>query len=176
MGAEPENVTIPWPLNGTYKIQLIGTADGTYTLNLTLFTNSSASVTQTFTGTIATGAIYEYTLNISGQTLSAKPNSTDDLKQLKTLINSLLSSVFDDRIMIASNLKKALLNKINEVILKVEAGNYTDAINKLLYDIRAKMDGDSTAKDWITDQTTQLKLCIIIDHIIESIKILQENN
>ena len=69
-----------------------------------------------------------------------------------------------------------MFNKIDEVILKIQAGNYTDAINKLFHDIRAKMDGDSTAEDWIIDPEVQFALCVIIDHIISNTEILQESD
>jgi hypothetical protein len=65
LGTEPENITIPWPLKGIYHIQLIGTADGPYTLNVTLFTDSSTYTTQTFTGTISQQEKRYYSAQIS---------------------------------------------------------------------------------------------------------------
>ena len=110
-------------------------------------------------------SIFEYALYKNWQ----------ELEHLKEFIDGLPDGSFD-KPKLASQRKKALFNKIDEVVLKVAAGNYTDAISKLFHDIRAKMDGDSTAQDWIIDSVTQFKLCVIIDHIIESITILREES
>ncbi|MEM3616896.1 MAG: LamG-like jellyroll fold domain-containing protein [Candidatus Bathyarchaeia archaeon] len=75
LDTEPESVVIPWPLNGTYVIQLIGIADGSYTLNLTLSTDSSTFMTQTFSGTITNGSIQTFTADIA--TLNFKLYSWD---------------------------------------------------------------------------------------------------
>jgi len=66
----PESVTIPWPLDGTYVIQLIGIADGPYTLNLTLSTNSSTLITQTFSGTITNGSIQTFTVDTTASSFT----------------------------------------------------------------------------------------------------------
>ena len=119
------------------------------------------------------GAVYAYDINIVDEMIRVDPNPVAELEHPKEFIDGLPDDAFDQSIRRASHLKKALFNKIDEVILKVEAGNYTDAVNKLFHDIRAKMDGDSTPKDWIIDPQTQSDLCVIIDHIISSIETLQ---
>jgi len=168
-------VLIEDPLVGNYVVMLIGTASGTYSVTTELVTPQE-TITQTFTGETVEGAIYVYNITITDEAMTAKPDPIAELNQLKIFLNGLPSSVFDERIMSASKMKKVLSSKIDEIIVKVQVGNYTQAIDKLRYDIRAKMDGDSTARDWIIDPATQFKLCIIIDHIIESIRIPQENN
>jgi hypothetical protein len=62
---EPESIVIHWPLDGTFLIQLIGTADGPYTLNFTLSTDSSTFITQTFSGTITNGSVQTFTADIA---------------------------------------------------------------------------------------------------------------
>jgi len=162
----------------TYALHVIGTGGGTYTLEI-IWRNETGAISTIWesTGTITKDATFAYTISATPTTAPVfKPDPVAELKQLKTLIDSLPRSVFNEKIMSASKMEKVLSSKIDEIIMKVEAGNYSQAIDKLRYDIRAKMDGDSTATDWIIDPTTQYKLCIIIDHIIESIKILQENS
>ena len=38
--------------------------------------------------------------------------------------------------------------------------------------VLAKMDGDSTAEDWITDLKAQQELCTMIDRLIDYLEIL----
>jgi len=70
LDADSENIVIPWPLDGTYLIQLIGTADGSYMLNLTLWTNSSTTLTQTVSGTITNGSIQTFTAKLAASSFS----------------------------------------------------------------------------------------------------------
>jgi len=172
-GTEPQMITIPYPLPGVYIVDIIGTGMGTYTLTMEFVAPDGSITTGTYTGEIVQGAFYVYTASLTYEEIVTSPNPTADLEHLKEFINGLPANSFD-KPKLASQRKNALFNKIDEVILKVEAGNYTDAINKLFHDIRAKMDGNSTAKDWITDPQTQVRLCVIIDHIISSIETLQQ--
>jgi hypothetical protein len=173
-GSEPQVISIPNPLDGNYVVLLIGTATGTYSLTTELILPEE-TVTQTYTGETVEGAIYVYSVTLGDGVMTVDPDPIAELEHLKEFIDGLPGDSFD-KPKLASQRKNALFNKIDEVILKVEAGNYTDAVNKLFHDIRAKMDGDSTAQDWIIDPTAQFSLCIIIDHIISNIEILQEKS
>lgn len=126
-----------------------------------------------FTDEIVKGAVYAYNIQVIEDTITVIPDPVTELEHFKEFVTGLPDDVFD-KPQLSEQRKRALCNKIDEVIEKVKVGNYTNAVNKLLYDIRAKMDGDSTAEDWITDQITQFKLCIIIDHIILSIELLKK--
>jgi hypothetical protein len=169
---QPQVVSISEPLYGNYVVLLIGTATGPYSLTTELILPEGI-VSQTFTGETVEGAVYVYNVNIAEEVITSNPDAMAELEHLKEFIDGLPDEAFD-KPKLASQRKNALFSKIDEVILKVEADNYTDAINKLFHDIRAKMDADSTAQDWIIDPETQIKLCVIIDHIISNIKTLQE--
>jgi hypothetical protein len=65
--------------------------------------------------------------------------------------------------------KKALSEKLEEVRLMIEAGEYEEAIDKLKHDIRAKADGSlggNPRNDWITDEAAQEEICAMIDELI----------
>ncbi len=123
---------------------------------------------------IVEGATYVYTVNTVEEVIVIEPDPMSELEHLKEFVDGLPDDSFDQSVRRASHTKKALFSKIDDAILKVEAGNYTDAVNKLLHDIRAKMDGDHTAEDWIVHPETQFDLCVIVDHIISSIETLQQ--
>jgi len=170
---ESQYCAIPNPEAGNYIIELVGTGQGSYSLDIALTLGGMTINEQTLSGNIVEGAVYVYTVNIAEEVMTLKPDPATELGHLKTFINTLPSKCFYQP-KLANYLKNALSCKIDEVILKIKAGNYTDAINKLAHDIRAKMDGDPTAQDWIIDPTAQFKLCIIVDHIISNIQTLQE--
>ncbi|MEM2477693.1 MAG: hypothetical protein QXF13_01475 [Thermoproteota archaeon] len=71
-----------------------------------------------------------------------------------------------------TEVKKALSNKIDAVIKMVEKDAYHGAINKLMNDILAKMDGDPKPKDWIINSIAQVSLKRHIDWIITNIRAL----
>lgn len=66
--------------------------------------------------------------------------------------------------------KNALNNKLDEVISLVENGEYQDAINKLLHDIRAKMDGHKNdgnpRNDWIVGEDARKTLYDRVTRVI----------
>ena len=167
---EPQVVSISEPLDGDYTVLLVGTGTAPYSLTARLILPETTA-SQTFNGETVEGAVYVYNVDITDEVVTANPNPTFELDCFKQFIGGLPDDSFDQSIRLADHLKKALFSKIDEIILKVEAGNYTDAVNKLLQDIRAKMDGDPTPDDWIICRTTEL--CVIIDHIISSIETLQ---
>ena len=174
-GTDPQVVHIPSPLLGIYNIDIVGTDSGVYTITIwSMAEDGSLAGFETHVGETVEGAEYAYSVSITDEAMTTNPNPATELGHLKDLINGLPDDAFDQSIRRATNLRKALFNKIDEVILKVEVGNYTDAVNKLFYDIRAKMDGDSTAEDWIIDPETQSDLCVIIDHIISGIETLKQ--
>jgi parallel beta-helix repeat protein len=169
-GTYPQFIRIPTPVLGDYELLLFGTDIGSYIVAIIGMGNLTGGFV--YIGNITQGAVYSYSITVEETIIIPQPNPAGELEYLKNYIINLPSEEFVNN---PDKRKKALGNKIDEVILKIEAGNYTDAINKLLYDIRTKMDGDSTAEDWIIDPITQFNLCVTIDHIIENIKILQEN-
>jgi len=94
---------------------------------------------------------------------------SESLRELKDYINSLPPEAFSEK-QKATEMKKALSNKIDAVIKMVEEGAYNGAINKLENDILAKVDGDPNPKDWIIDPHTQTTLKNWIGWIIMNIK------
>ena len=177
-GSEPQAIFIPENcsslsgLDGNYAVLLAGISEGPYRLTIELAT-SEGVISQTHTEEVVEGAVYVYTVSITDEVVTASPDPIAELEHLKKFFDGLSNDSFD-KPKLVSQRKNALFNKIDEVILKVEAGNYTDAIGKLFHDIRAKVDGDSTAQDWIVDPEAQTSLCVIIDHIISSIEALQQ--
>ena len=163
----PQLVRIPTPTAGDYDVLLFGISTGSYTAIIVGTEDLTGG--EVFTGDIVEGAIYAYTTTITETMVTSQPNPASELGYLKDYILGLPAEVFRGQ---ADNRKNALSNKIDEVILKVESGQYVDAINKLRRDIRARMDGDSTAQDWIIGPVTQLDLSAIIDHIILNIEML----
>lgn len=168
---ELEYCALPNAESGTYIIELVGTGQGSYNLDIELIVGGTTLNSKIVSGETTEGAVYAYILDISEEAVTIESDPATDLGHLNEFINGLPDDSFR-KPELASKRKNALVNKIDEVVLKVQSGNYTDAINKLFYDIRAKMDGDSTAEDWIIAPETQIGLCIIIDHIISSIETL----
>lgn len=174
-GTEPQAVYIPSPLPGVYNVDVIGTDTGVCTITIwSMAEDGSVAGFETHVGDTVEGAEYAYSVSITEETMTVNPNPAVELEHFKEFFDGLPDDCFDQSIRRASHLKKALFSKIDEVILKVDVDNYTDAINKLFRDIRAKMDGDSTAEDWIVDPETRSDLCVIIDHIISNIETLQQ--
>ncbi|MEM3406707.1 MAG: hypothetical protein QXM07_03545 [Nitrososphaerota archaeon] len=93
------------------------------------------------------------------------------LEGLKECINELPSEYFSKE-QDVSQMKKALLNKIDAIIKMIKEGAYNDAINKLENDILAKMDGDPKIEDWIINPIAQEWLKNYINWIITNIKAL----
>jgi hypothetical protein len=69
----------------------------------------------------------------------------------------------------------AILAKLDEVYALIDSGNYQAAVNKLLNDIRSKVDGTvdgNPNNDWITDPETQAQLCAMIDAMVAYLETL----
>lgn len=62
--------------------------------------------------------------------------------------------------------KNTFSNKFNAVFNKIAAGDYEGAINKLENDIKPKLDGEPSPKDWIIDPVAQAELNAMIDDLI----------
>ncbi len=71
----------------------------------------------------------------------------------------------------ADNRKNALVNKLEEVRKMINEGDYEGAIDKLLNDIRPKMDGEGK-NDWIICEDAQNDLTGMIDELIEYLESL----
>ncbi|MDP4128422.1 MAG: hypothetical protein Q8912_16010 [Bacillota bacterium] len=88
------------------------------------------------------------------------------IRTLQSQIAALNLSAFKN-----TNMKNALLNKLNKVIADIDAGYYADALDKLQNDILAKTDGCANPKiaapdknDWIINCTSQ---SLVYPHILE---------
>lgn len=64
--------------------------------------------------------------------------------------------------------KLELLFELNNEDATMKKGDITSAINKLLNDIRFKMDGEGN--DWIIDLVAQQKLCTMIDTLVNHLQ------
>jgi PKD repeat protein len=92
-----------------------------------------------------------------------------DARQVVTLmdayIQSLPAQAFKKP---ASERRSALHDKLVEVARMIKRGDYRGAMNKLVHDIRAKVDGSAGCKangDWIVDPVAQFELCRMIDDL-----------
>ena len=95
-----------------------------------------------------------------------------DIQDLETTISGFPPTVFKN-----ANMQNTLINKLNEVIAAISAGDYTGALNKLQNDILKKTDGCAVSgapdkNDWITNCKTQGILYPMIVSIINELKLL----
>jgi len=89
-------------------------------------------------------------------------------------VQNLPEDVFKNR---PDQRKNAFHNKLLEVQELINAGEYQEALNKLIHDIRAKTDGSVDGKsndDWITDPTMQMELCALINELIAYLEALTQ--
>lgn len=90
----------------------------------------------------------------------------DAVDEINEFIQDLPEDAFINN---ANERKSAFVEKLQEVIKLINAGNYVEAILKLKHDIRPKCDGSlggNPYNDWITDPKAQQKLCEMIDALI----------
>ncbi len=73
-GTEPQYVLIPNPLNGTYNITLVGTANGNYTLTIE-YATTTQTTTQTFNGTISQQEKQSFSAAILGTSMTFYMNA-----------------------------------------------------------------------------------------------------
>jgi acetyl esterase/lipase len=101
------------------------------------------------------------------------PDPVAELEQLASHTASLPATFFRPAGTSGSERGRILAAKLAEVMRLVEAGLYEDAVDKLRYDIRAKVDGGTPAQDWVVDPAIRSRLCGLIDHIAEGLEDLQ---
>ncbi|RLC34233.1 hypothetical protein DRH14_03420 [Candidatus Shapirobacteria bacterium] len=123
--------------------------------------------------------IYTLNLAVSDGLLQSQPDSVTvsvatyattvilKVQNIIDVINSFNGDVFKN-----SNRRKALTNKLNSVIEKLEYGQYQDALNKLENDILKKTDGccqsgEPEKNDWIIDCEAQEEVYPLILDVIE---------
>jgi PKD repeat protein len=94
------------------------------------------------------------------------------VQTLDEYIQGLEDSAFKNN---ATQRKRALHNSLEALIGLINAGEFQQATDKLLNDIRAKADGSlggNPKNDWITDPTAQQTICALIDDIIADLQLL----
>jgi Tol biopolymer transport system component len=106
------------------------------------------------------------------QVVAKETKIITDIQDLETTITGLPSGAFKN-----ANMQNTLINKLNEVIAAISAGDYTGALNKLQNDILKKTDGCAVSgapdkNDWITNCKTQGILYPLINSIINELKLL----
>jgi outer membrane protein assembly factor BamB len=107
----------------------------------------------------------------TGGTIICLQNEIDPMDLLDKIIQYILG--LDDECFKnnADNRKNSLVNKLEEVREMINSGDYEGAIDKLVNDIRPKMDGEGK-NDWIICETAQSDLTGMIDELIEYLKSL----
>ncbi len=94
------------------------------------------------------------------------------LQALDAAIRELPDDAFSNP-RLAGNRKNALHNKLNAVAALLEANDFEEAIEKLIEDIRAKMDasvGGNPRNDWIVDPVAQAQLIKILDNFVATLE------
>lgn len=119
---------------------------------------------------------FDYTItDIAGSTATATVTITvndviPSTEDIFASIEALPDEAFDKD---ADNQKNAFGNKLGEISNLIANKQYSDAINKLENDIRSKVDGDESPKDWIViDSGAQSELCEMIDTLVNALKAL----
>jgi acetyl esterase/lipase len=101
------------------------------------------------------------------------PNPIAELEQLANYTASLPVAFYRPTGLSGDETRRVLAAKIAEALALVEAGLYEDAVDKLLHDVRAKVDGGSPARDWVWDPAIRSRLCSLVDHIVQGLPYLQ---
>ncbi|MFC1945172.1 right-handed parallel beta-helix repeat-containing protein [Chloroflexota bacterium] len=107
--------------------------------------------------------IYFYTDHFSVYSVVVVP-----IEQISEYIQDLPEGSFNKN---AEQRKQALENKLDAVKNQIQAGAFQGANNKLLNDIRAKMDGESN--DWIVSGSAQETLRTMIDTLVAHLEYLK---
>jgi len=118
---------------------------GAYIVTVTLTDDDGASTSDTLMVTVVSGA--------------------HPVDLLDSYIQNLPGEAFKSP---AAQRQNAFHNKLIEVKLMMERGDYQGAMNKLTNDIRAKADGSMGGKandDWIIDPLAQYELCNMVDDL-----------
>jgi acetyl esterase/lipase len=101
------------------------------------------------------------------------PDPVAELEHLASYTAKLPAGYFKPSGMASGEAGRVLAAKLAEVMRLVEAGLFEEAVDKLLHDIRAKVDGGTPAQDWVVDPAIRSRLCGRIDHIAEGLEDLQ---
>ncbi len=98
-----------------------------------------------------------------GSAPSLYDEAEEKIDEIKDYINDLPDEAFEKN---PDQKKNTLSNKLDAVLNMIAEGDYEGAINKLENDIRRKMDGEPSPKDWIIDPEAQQDLMAMIDELI----------
>jgi hypothetical protein len=90
------------------------------------------------------------------EAISVPTKVTQDIHSLQQVIAQIAPSAFKN-----ANMQNALLNKLNTVIVSIEASNYSEALGQLQNDILGKTNGCATSgvadkNDWILRQQVKI--------------------
>ena len=110
--------------------------------------------------------------NVTITAISIQDAVTDKLEEVLEVIRVLPPGSFKNPRL----RRRALPNKVNSVLDKIDQGLFQEAIDKIVHDILAKTDGcDTTGQpdrnDWIVECSAQLQLYPLL---IEAIELLEE--
>jgi len=105
--------------------------------------------------------------NVTVNAFSWQQEVVDTLNETITTIDDFSPDVFKN-----TNMKKALINKINAVLQLIDLGFYGDAYTKLKNDLLKKTDGCANSgvpdkNDWIKNCETQNQLYTLITYAID---------
>ena len=140
--------------------------DATGTCTMTYAYSAPGSYTVTLTVTDDDGGVGESTTTITVASPQEAIGSIDDY------IQDLPADVFKNN---AAQRQNALSEKLADAIALIDAGDYQDAIDKLLNDIRAKADGSvggNPNNDWVTDPEIQQEITSLVDILVAYLQTL----
>jgi predicted phage tail protein len=182
MYAEPEITlgttnTIFWkPVPGDFEYYAECSEDA----NFTSIIYNSGWITETsceFIG-LQLGKRYWYSVKARNAVGIESPWSNVE-SSLQSTLTDAVDIMLAPEILKNKNMKNALLNKIDEVLGMINEGLYADALDKLEYDILAKMNGcadsgESDKTDWIITCDQQNVVYPLVVETIEYVKSLIE--
>jgi hypothetical protein len=135
---EPQFIIISDPLIGIYDVKLLGTATGTYALNLE-FAIPSGTIVQTYTGNIVQGQILTCTMNVSeNDVTSSEPTRVppsvlvDKLSMAHYIKLELLwLNTTVSNMEVKQDVKEGLVDKLNNATEKIDqAINWIEISNE----------------------------------------------
>jgi len=160
----------------TYQWSIISQPEGS---DATLVNDTTLS--PSFTASLA--GEYVVQLTVKDGELTASDTVTITVVTYQTYITDLITNCLRAEVegldpyidLKNKNLKKALLNKINAVIAKIDAGDYQGALQQLRHDLLGKADGCAEEgapdkNDWITDCDAQAPVFQCLTEIIQELE------
>ncbi|HUV42061.1 MAG TPA: GLUG motif-containing protein [Sedimentisphaerales bacterium] len=131
----------------------------------------------TFDG-LETGRTYWYAVK-ARQNCVLESEWSDVVGSMQVTLSDIVEIMLDADSLKNSNMKNALLNKIEEVLEMIDAGLYEDALKKLDNDILKKTDGCVTTgqpdkNDWITTCEAQQQIYPFVIETIDYVNSLME--